>query len=153
MNCFHAQTRHYLSNCLLLAWCHLCYVWASIYLMHVIVFNLQGITLNESRKLLSNYFFKQLLWNSNEILRHAIFPNIKPSCYLSIASVLFVNWHGRKMGLSPGTPGPPGPPTPLGLPGPSGPPVPQDPMDPRTLWDLRTSGPLINYLYRLKFRI
>ena len=60
------------SNCLLLAWCHLCCVWASIYLMHVILFNLQGITLNESRKLLSNYFVKQLLWNSNEILRHAI---------------------------------------------------------------------------------
>ena len=61
------------SNCLLLAWCHLCCVWASIYLMHVIVFNHQEITLNESRKLLSNYFVKQLLWNSNEILRHAIF--------------------------------------------------------------------------------
>ena len=33
--------------------------WASIYLMYVRVFNLQGITLNESRKL-----FKQLLCQS-----------------------------------------------------------------------------------------
>ena len=61
------------SNCFLLAWCHLCCIWESIYLMHVIVFNHQEITLNESRKLLSNYFVKQLWMNLNEILCHAIF--------------------------------------------------------------------------------
>ena len=33
----------------------------SIYLMHVIFFNFQEITLDKSRKLLSNYFVKQLL--------------------------------------------------------------------------------------------
>ena len=32
-----------------------------LYLIHVIDFNLQGITLDKSRKLLSNYFVKQLL--------------------------------------------------------------------------------------------
>ena len=48
-----------------------------------------------------------------------------------------------------------GPTGPLGLPEFLGPPVPQDPMDPRdpqdlwTHWDLRTSGPLKNYLYVL----
>ena len=52
--------------------------------MHVIVFNHQEITLNESRKLLSNYFVKQLLWNSNEILRHAIF-----SKYQTIKTIIY----------------------------------------------------------------
>ena len=72
------------SNYLLLAWCHLCCVWASIYLMYVIIFNHQEITLNGSRKLLSNYFVKQLFWNSNEILRHAIF-----SFYLTIMTIIY----------------------------------------------------------------
>ena len=72
------------SNCLLLAWCHLCCLWESTHLMHMILFNLQGIPLNESRKLLSNYFVKQLLWNSNEILRHTIF-----SQYQTIVTVIY----------------------------------------------------------------
>ena len=59
-------------------------------------------------------------------------------------------WHGRKVGLTPGTPGPLRPLEPPGLlepPRPLGPPVPQDPMDsrdPQDLWTLRhpgTSGP------------
>ena len=48
------------------------------------VFNLQGITLNESRKLLSDYFVNQLLWNWNEILRIAIF-----SWYQTIMTIIY----------------------------------------------------------------
>ena len=40
--------------------------------MHVIFFILQGISLDKSGKLLSNYFVKQSLWNSNKILHDAI---------------------------------------------------------------------------------
>ena len=36
-------------------------------------FNLQRISFDKGRKLLSNYFVKELLWNSNEILHDAIF--------------------------------------------------------------------------------
>ena len=36
-------------------------------------FNLQRNSLDKGRKLLSNYFVKELLWNSNEILHDAIF--------------------------------------------------------------------------------
>ena len=64
-----------------------------------------------------------------------------------------MNVHGRKVGPSPETPGHPGPlgpPITSGCHGSSGPP---GPLDPRTPWDLRASGTLGNYLYRLKFRI
>ena len=36
-------------------------------------FNLQRISFDKGRKLLCNYFVKELLWNSNEILHDAIF--------------------------------------------------------------------------------
>ena len=36
-------------------------------------FNLQRNSFDKGRKLLSNYFVKELLWNSNEILHDAIF--------------------------------------------------------------------------------
>ena len=49
------------------------YIYRYIYLIHKIFSNLQGINLDKSRNLLSNYFFKELLQNSNEILQHAIF--------------------------------------------------------------------------------
>ena len=64
--------------------------------------------------------------------------------------------HGRKVGLSPGTPGTFGTPKTLGPPVPQDyidPPEPPGPLDPRTPWDLKISEPLGNYLYRLKFRI
>ena len=57
-------------------------------------------------------------------------------------------WHGRKVGPCPWTPrtsGKPGTLSNLRSHGPPG------PLDPRTPWQLRTSGTLGNYLYRLKF--
>ena len=50
--------------------------------MHARVF--QEITLNESRKLLSHYFVKQLLRNSNEILHQAMF-----SQYQTIMTIIY----------------------------------------------------------------
>ena len=97
--------------------------------------------------------------------------------YESESNIAMETGHSRKVGPSHGTPGPPGPPRPLGPLGPwrtlgplgppgapepqrpPGPPVFQDPMDPwdpKELWIFGTpgtSGPLANYLYRLKFRI
>ena len=53
MNCFHVQTRQYLPPSPTVC-CWLGVISACIYLIHVIVFDLQGITLDKSRKLLSN---------------------------------------------------------------------------------------------------
>ena len=61
----------------------LCSFWASIYLMHAIFFNLQGISLDKNRKLFSNCFVTQLLWNTNELLCHAIF-----SLYETIMTII-----------------------------------------------------------------
>ena len=85
MNCFHAQTRQYLSQIQQFC-CWLGAIYAafehSIYLMHVIFFNLQGINLDKSRKLLSSYFVHALSSNYSETgtrMKYCVtlfFPNI-----------------------------------------------------------------------------
>ena len=82
------------SNCLLLAWCHLCCVWASICLMHAIVFNLRGMDHSEWKQ----EIIKQLLYQAitlklewNTVSRYFfLMSNYHGNCLL-IALVLFVN--------------------------------------------------------------
>ena len=95
MNCFHAQARQYLfPSPTVCSWLGVIYaVFDQVYSIHVIVFNLQGITLDKSRKLLSNLSSNY----SKTRMKYCVtlfFPNINNhENYLSISSVLFVNLH------------------------------------------------------------